>query len=80
MIATVQKWGNSLGVRIPKPLAEDASLSEGAAVQMVVQNGRLVVEAQRARRYELTALLKSITPKNIHKEVDTGDTVGKEAW
>ena len=80
MIATVQKWGNSLGVRIPKPLAQDAFLKEGASVQMTVRDGRLVLEAQKARRYQLPSLLKSITSKNIHEEVDTGHPAGREAW
>jgi len=80
MIATVQKWGNSLGIRIPKPLAEDASLKEGVSVQMLVQNGRLVVQAQKAPQYQLSALLKTITRNNLHKEVDTGSPVGKEVW
>ncbi len=80
MIATVQKWGNSLGVRIPKPLAEDASLKEGVSVQMLVQNGRLVMQAQKAPQYQLSALLKTITRNNLHKEVDTGSPVGKEVW
>ncbi len=80
MIATVQKWGNSLGVRIPKPLAEDASLKEGVSVQMLVQNGRLVMQAQKAPKYQLSALLKTITRNNLHKEIDTGSPVGKEVW
>lgn len=80
MIATVQKWGNSLGVRIPKPLAQDASLKEGVAVQMMVQNGRLVVQAKKAPQYQLTSLLRTVTRKNLHKEVDTGGPAGKEAW
>jgi len=80
MIATIQKWGNSLGVRIPKPLAEDASLKEGVSVQMLVQNGRLVMQAQKAPSYQLSALLKTITRNNLHKEVATGGPVGKEVW
>ena len=80
MIATVQKWGNSLGVRIPKPLAEDAFLKEGVSVQMLVQNGRLVLEAKKSPQYDLSTLLKTITRNNLHKEVDTGHPVGKEVW
>ena len=80
MIATVQKWGNSLGVRIPKPLAQDAALKEGTAVQMNVQDGRLVLEARKTRRYDLSTLLQSVTRGNVHKEIDTGAPVGKEGW
>ncbi len=80
MIATVQKWGNSLGVRIPKPLAQDASLKEGVAVEMMVQNGRLVVQARKAPRYHLSNLLNAINRKNLHREIDAGSSVGNEAW
>lgn len=80
MIATVQKWGNSLGVRIPKPLAQDASLKEGVAVEMIVQNGRLVMQARKAPQYQLSALLKTIKRNNLHQEVNTGNPIGKEAW
>lgn len=80
MIATVRKWGNSLGVRIPKPLAQDASLKEGVAVQMIVQDGRLIMQAQKAPQYQLSTLLKTIKRNNLHQEIDTGNPVGKEGW
>lgn len=80
MIATVQKWGNSLGIRIPKPLAQDAAMRVGVSVQMTVEEGRLILEPQKARRYPLGTLLKGISSKNLHAEVDTGDAVGKESW
>jgi len=80
MIAIVQKWGNSLGIRIPKPLAEDAALKEGVSVQMQVLNGRLVMEAKKAPQYQLSSLIKKVTRNNLHKEVDSGHPAGKEAW
>ena len=80
MIATVQKWGNSLGIRIPKPLAQDAAMREGVSVEMSVEEGRLILVPQKARRYQLGTLLKAISAKNIHAEVDTGEATGKEAW
>lgn len=80
MIAIIQKWGNSLGVRIPKPLAQDASLKEGVAIEMSVQDGRLILEAQKPQRYQLDTLLKSVNSKNIHKEIAVGNPVGRETW
>ena len=80
MIATVQKWGNSLGVRIPKTIAEDSAMREGSAVEMMVQNGRVILAPKKTRKYHLGTMLKSITSKNMHSEIDTGIPTGKEVW
>ena len=80
MIATIQKWGNSSGVRIPKPIAQDSSMREGSSVDIRVQDGRIVLEPQGVRKYRLQTLLKSVSEKNIHNETDTGSAIGREAW
>ena len=80
MIATVQKWGNSLGVRIPKPLAQDAEMKIGGIIKMTLVNGRLILESKKMKRYSLGTLLKSVTSKNLHEEYDAGEPVGKEVW
>ena len=80
MIATVQKWGNSLGVRIPKTIAEDSAMRVGSAVEMMVQNGRVILEPKKTRKYHLGAMLKSVTSKNMHSEFDAGMPTGKEVW
>ncbi len=79
MANTVSRWGNSLAVRIPKALAEQAGLVEGAAVEMMVADGAVVVRAQ-GPVYTLDELVKGITPKNRHKEVSTGAPQGREVW
>lgn len=80
MIATVQKWGNSLGVRIPKTIAQDSAMREGSAVDMMVQDGRIILQPRRSRKYHLGAMLKSVSGKNLHTEIDSGAPTGKEAW
>ena len=80
MIATVQKWGNSLGVRIPKTIAEDSSIRAGSAIEMRVQDGRVILEPQKTRKYHLGTMIKSVTSRNMHSEIDTGPRTGKEAW
>lgn len=79
MRARVQKWGNSLGVRIPKPFAEETSLEENAEVEISVKGRKLIVEAIEPT-FTLKALLAKVTPENIHGEVSTGKRVGKEIW
>jgi antitoxin MazE len=80
MITKIQKWGNSLGLRIPKGLAEDAQVAEGADVDVKVENGRLVVAPIKNSRYRLSDLLKQVTPENLHAEVQVGGPVGREVW
>ena len=80
MITTVQKWGNSLGLRIPKGMARSARVQEGTTVMLAVSNGRLVVAPVETRGFELGTLLAGVTRKNVHTAVETGDPVGREIW
>lgn len=80
MQTKIQKWGNSLGLRIPRSFAAEAQVSEGATVDLSVENGRLLVRPLRRRKYVLGDLLKKVTPRNMHREVSTGEAVGREAW
>jgi antitoxin MazE len=79
MVTRVQKWGNSLALRIPKSFAVQAKVAAGTAVDIAVESGRLVVRPVR-RRYRLRELLSRITARNRHSEVGTGSAVGREAW
>ena len=78
MITKVQKWGNSLAVRIPLSVAEDTQLKQGAAVNMASHDGRIVIAAVRQQKFKLNDLLKGITSRNKHPEVATGSAVGRE--
>ena len=77
MKAQMVKWGNSLAVRIPKPVAEQARLKEGDSLEIEVAEG--CVELRRASRIPtLAKLVSQITPANRYDEVATGAEVGKE--
>lgn len=80
MQTKIQKWGNSLGLRIPKSFAAEVKVEAGSTVDLSVIDGELVVKPIRRRKYELRDLLKAINSRNIHREVETGDPVGREAW
>jgi len=80
MHTKIQKWGNSLGLRIPRSYAEEAQVEEGSTVDVSVENGCLRIRPLRARKYLLSDLLKRISRKNLHPEIATGDAVGREAW
>jgi len=80
MVTTVQKWGNSLAVRIPRTLAADTRLTEGKSVTLTLREGTIVIARERRPRYSLRQLLKEVTPQNRHTEIGTGDAVGREVW
>ena len=79
MRTKVQKWGNSLAVRIPKPFAEGAGLRPSSEVEMSLEKGEVRLSPVR-RRWKLRELLSGVTKRNIHREVDAGPAVGREAW
>ena len=80
MQTRVQKWGNSLGLRIPRSFAQEVGVGAGSEVDLSVVGGDLVIRPSRRRTYRLKDLLRRVTAKNLHGEVDTGRSVGKEIW
>ena len=76
----VAKWGNSLAVRIPLPIAKQASLSEGDSVTLALDGKGGIVLRPARRRYQLSDLVGQITAKNRHGEKDWGRPKGKESW
>ncbi|HET6342106.1 MAG TPA: AbrB/MazE/SpoVT family DNA-binding domain-containing protein [Gemmatimonadota bacterium] len=79
MRTRIGRWGNSLAVRIPKDLAEEARLEVETAVELSVKGDRLVVEPA-PERWALPDLLNRVTKENLHEEVDIGPPVGREVW
>jgi antitoxin MazE len=79
MRTKVQKWGNSLAVRIPKAFAEGAALKIATEVEVSLENGTLRFSAVRPR-WQLRALLSKVTTRNRHAEVEVGQPVGRESW
>ena len=80
METVIKKWGNSLALRIPKPLADEVGLAEDSAVDLLLEEGKLLIVPVVAPRYALESLLADVTVENLHDEVDTGVAVGSEAW
>jgi len=71
------KWGNSLAVRIPKPVVEEARLKEGDSLEIEAAEGR--VELRRATKIPtLAQLVSQIAPESRYAEISTGAEVGKE--
>jgi antitoxin MazE len=80
MKTRVQKWGNSLALRIPKSFAAEAGLQENAPVELSLVEGKLVIQPVVPQPPTLEDLLRGVTDQNLHGEWDTGPAVGREVW
>jgi antitoxin MazE len=80
MKTRIQKWGNSLAVRIPKAYAEEAGLGENSTVDISMSDKNLILKPLTKARLTLDMLLSGITQDNIHSEMDWGKPEGREEW
>jgi antitoxin MazE len=80
MKTRMQKWGNSLAIRIPKAFATEVGLKEESEVDLSLKSGKLVVAPVEKPGVTLKMLLAKITEENVHREVDTGPATGRESW
>jgi len=80
MKTRVQKWGNSLALRIPKPFATEIGLERNSTVEMSLVDGRLVIMPVVDPSLTLDRLLAQVTEDNLHVEIETGPAIGREAW
>jgi len=80
MKTAIQRWGNSLALRIPRAYALEARISEGSEVELTLKSGELLVRPIRKKRPTLADLLERVTPSNCHDSVETGGVVGQEVW
>lgn len=80
MQARVQKWGNSLAIRIPKSFAAQSHIDQNSVIEMSVENGRIILLPVAQPKVTLAQLLEGVTRENLHQEVETGASVGQEVW
>jgi antitoxin MazE len=76
----IQKWGNSLALRIPKSFAAETKIEQDTEVDLIVADGKLVVSPVVGPSWRLDDLLGGVTPENLHGAPDDGPSVGAEAW
>lgn len=77
MQAVVQKWGNSLGLRIPSLWAKDNNVKSGSKIEVITEKGKMVILPQKKSLDDMMAM---VTSNNIHSEISAGHAVGKEEW
>ena len=79
MEVTIQKWGNSLAIRIPGSYAKDTKLQQGTSVDLIKEKGKIIIVPKKSS-LKLKHLLNQINDGNIHKEEFKEEPVGKEIW
>lgn len=79
MKTKVQKWGNSLAIRIPKTVSKETSIKDGTAVEISVKEGAIIVSHAK-KAFLLKELLEKVTDENTHREISSGHPVGGEVW
>ncbi|MCY4465521.1 MAG: AbrB/MazE/SpoVT family DNA-binding domain-containing protein [Chloroflexi bacterium] len=80
MVTKIQKWGNSLAVRIPKALVEEAGLERGKPVDIHYEDGEIRIRKRRRKRYNLDEMLATVPDDFEPEEWDIGPPVGNEVW
>jgi len=80
MKSKMSKWGNSMGIRIPRNIASEAQVDYNTEVEINVSNGTIVITPILKRKFTIESLVESISEDSIHPETDTGDITGNEVW
>ncbi len=80
MQTRIQKWGNSLALRIPKSFALNVNIKQNELVDLTVDKGKIVIKPIVEKEYSLEELLEGVSENNLHGEFDTGAPTGKEIW
>lgn len=79
MKARIQKWGNSLAVRIPKAVCQQVKLEENSMVELMVENERIVLSPVTSH-LTLEEMVALITSKNQHEQLIDDAPQGRETW
>lgn len=80
MTTTIQKWGNSQGVRIPKIILDTVNWAEDEQIMIIVDNGKIVMEKAKAKRKNIKELFENYNGKYEPIEIDWGEPKGEEIW
>lgn len=79
MVTAVKRWGNSLGIRIPKVIAEQMDISDGVNISIQIKNDMIEL-TKVPKKMTLKEKIENISTENLHNEVSTGSPIGNEVW
>lgn len=78
MLTTISKWGNSLGVRIPKAVLNASGLKEMDDVSVSVEDNRIIIT--KAMPTSIKELFEEYPEADNQEEIDWGEPQGEEIW
>ena len=80
MVTTIQKWGNSQGIRLPKIFLDELNMREGNEVEILKQDNIIVIKHAAKKRETIQELFAGYDGNYTPEEIDWGKPVGNEAW
>ena len=80
MVAKVQKWGNSQGLRFAKHVLERAGISVGDDVEIIVGEEEIVIKKASKPKFDLAEMVARMPRDYQAREESFGKPVGKEEW
>ncbi|MDP2891119.1 MAG: AbrB/MazE/SpoVT family DNA-binding domain-containing protein [Bacteroidota bacterium] len=80
METKVKKWGNSLGVRIPKSFSTQAGITEGSSMEISIDGDKITIAPKHKNEYSIDELISLISEDNVHYEIKTDGPIGNEIW
>lgn len=78
MTVALKKWGNSIALRIPKDIARTLDVDNNSLMELDIHDGVLILRPKKENVLE--TLVSQINSENLHREIDTGESVGNEEW
>lgn len=80
MNTTIQKWGNSQGIRLPKIILDDLNIHEGEEVEIFTENNSIIIKPASKKRKSIQELFDDYNDDYVPEEIDWGKPVGGEVW
>ncbi|MFL6213843.1 MAG: AbrB/MazE/SpoVT family DNA-binding domain-containing protein [Blastocatellia bacterium] len=80
MVSKVQRWGNSQGLRLPKHILESADISVGDNVEVISQEGQIIIKKVAKRKFNLAEMVSRMPRNYKAREESFGKPLGKEEW
>jgi antitoxin MazE len=80
MEAKVKKWGNSLGVRIPKSISTKVGITEGTSIEFSIEGDKIILAPVPPKEYTIEEMILQVSEENLHYEITTDGPIGKEVW
>lgn len=76
----LQKWGNSNGIRIPKNIIDDLNIKENDRLEIVKEENKIIITKKSPNYLSLKERIEAYSGRNLAKDFDWGEPVGKEIW